>query len=241
MGFFFRAWKTVYSRSEDFDFQHVQRILHPRNLNNYPKWWPGIGQLPFKNRNDLVSMLSKHDGWFIMPRNLHAKQTRNWPDISAVRSVASELKVDQHQILLNLELNVKTCSIHGLVTLRWLLRHMRPSNFHKTEPRFLVLDRPPRLPNMVEWFEQMGLRDGHSMLMYLQSCQEMPLHRCTIPSLHVSLSLASPSCPAATFNTSWLVVSTPLKNISQIGSCPQVKMKIKNIWNHHLVYHISPI
>ena len=33
----------------------------------------------------------------------------------------------------------------------------------------------------------------------------------------------------------WLVVSTHLKNISQIGSCPQVGVNIKNIWNHHLV------
>ena len=32
-----------------------------------------------------------------------------------------------------------------------------------------------------------------------------------------------------------LVVSTHLKNISQIGSFPQVGMKIKNIWNHHPV------
>ena len=32
----------------------------------------------------------------------------------------------------------------------------------------------------------------------------------------------------------WLVVSTPLKNISQIGSFPQVGVKIKNTWNHHL-------
>jgi len=31
------------------------------------------------------------------------------------------------------------------------------------------------------------------------------------------------------------VVSTHLKNISQIGSFPQVGMKINNIWNHHLV------
>ena len=30
------------------------------------------------------------------------------------------------------------------------------------------------------------------------------------------------------------MVSTHLKNISQIGSFPQVGMKIKNIWNHHL-------
>ena len=33
----------------------------------------------------------------------------------------------------------------------------------------------------------------------------------------------------------WLVVSTHLKNISQIGSFPQVGVNIKNIWNHHLV------
>ena len=31
-----------------------------------------------------------------------------------------------------------------------------------------------------------------------------------------------------------MVVSTHLKNISQIGSFPQVGVKIKNIWNHHL-------
>ena len=34
----------------------------------------------------------------------------------------------------------------------------------------------------------------------------------------------------------WLVVSTHLKNTSQIGSFPQVGVKINNIWNHHLVY-----
>ena len=31
----------------------------------------------------------------------------------------------------------------------------------------------------------------------------------------------------------WLVVSTPLKNISQIGSFPQIGVKMKNIGNHH--------
>ena len=35
-----------------------------------------------------------------------------------------------------------------------------------------------------------------------------------------------------------LVVSSQLKNIySQIGSSPQVRVKIKNVWNHHLVFH----
>ena len=33
----------------------------------------------------------------------------------------------------------------------------------------------------------------------------------------------------------WLVVSTHLKNISQIGNLPQIGVKIKNLWNHHLV------
>ena len=33
-----------------------------------------------------------------------------------------------------------------------------------------------------------------------------------------------------------LVVSTPLKNICPNGNLPQVGVKIKNIWNHHLVY-----
>ena len=35
-------------------------------------------------------------------------------------------------------------------------------------------------------------------------------------------------------DTIWLVVSTHLKNISENGNLPQIGMKIKNIWNHHL-------
>ena len=37
------------------------------------------------------------------------------------------------------------------------------------------------------------------------------------------------------FKVNWLVVSTHLKNISQVGHLPQIGVKIKNIWNHHLV------
>ena len=37
------------------------------------------------------------------------------------------------------------------------------------------------------------------------------------------------------------MVSTHSKNISQIGNLPQVGMKIKNIWNHHLVTTLSHI
>ena len=40
-----------------------------------------------------------------------------------------------------------------------------------------------------------------------------------------------------------MVVSTHLKNISQNGNPPQIGVKIKNIWNHHLVfgYHHSQL
>ena len=34
----------------------------------------------------------------------------------------------------------------------------------------------------------------------------------------------------------WLVVSTPLKNISQNGNLPQIGLKIEIIWNHQPVY-----
>ena len=32
------------------------------------------------------------------------------------------------------------------------------------------------------------------------------------------------------------MVSTPLKNISQIGNLPQIGVNIKNVWNHHPVF-----
>ena len=41
-------------------------------------------------------------------------------------------------------------------------------------------------------------------------------------------------------NHIWLVVSTPLKNISQNGNLPQIGVKIKNIWNHQLeIYNLT--
>ena len=38
----------------------------------------------------------------------------------------------------------------------------------------------------------------------------------------------------------WLVVSTHLKNISQIRNLPQIGLKRKNMWNHHPVFQQSP-
>ena len=34
--------------------------------------------------------------------------------------------------------------------------------------------------------------------------------------------------------STWLVVSTPLKNMSQNGNLPQIGMKYTKSWNHHL-------
>ena len=42
-------------------------------------------------------------------------------------------------------------------------------------------------------------------------------------------------------NIVWLVVSTQLKHISQIGHLPQVGVNIKNIWNHHQVVYSNCI
>ena len=35
----------------------------------------------------------------------------------------------------------------------------------------------------------------------------------------------------------WLVVSIHLKTISQNGNLPQIRVKIRNIWNHHQVFY----
>ena len=40
----------------------------------------------------------------------------------------------------------------------------------------------------------------------------------------------------------WLVVEpTHLKNMSQIGNLPQIGVKMKNIWNHHLVFNMAKL
>ena len=55
------------------------------------------------------------------------------------------------------------------------------------------------------------------------------------------LTFMSPEnkCPEDAFSyieiVPWLVVSTHLKNISQNGNLPQIEVKIKKNWNHHLV------
>ena len=63
----------------------------------------------------------------------------------------------------------------------------------------------------------------------------------TVTSNSIEVEAAS-IMPAA---TAWktVVEPTPLKNMSQIGSFPQIGVKMKNIWNHHLdkkYIHLNP-
>ena len=59
---------------------------------------------------------------------------------------------------------------------------------------------------------------------------------CPRPPILASQSLPNLKCVERLI---WLVVSTHLKNISQIGNLPQLGVKIKNVWNHHLVMYIT--
>ena len=76
----------------------------------------------------------------------------------------------------------------------------------------------------VFWLVQMGRTEGWDLVKQFQ----------TVPK----------PCPETVHTVSesklnWLVVSTPLKKYArQIGSFPQVGVKMKNLWNHHLVFSV---
>ena len=53
---------------------------------------------------------------------------------------------------------------------------------------------------------------------------------CSLTIDHLDTTQPTPNLA----DSDWLVVSTHLKNISQNGNLPQIGVKIKNIWNHHL-------
>ena len=60
----------------------------------------------------------------------------------------------------------------------------------------------------------------------------LPYEKTTIWYRDLDKKVAEKNCPD--FHH-WLVVETThLKNISQIGSFPQVRFFLKNVWNHQL-------
>ena len=90
-----------------------------------------------------------------------------------------------------------------------------------------------------DWISMFGHQKIHWFLESWQSFK--PTHLNHLIELPKFLMLQWKTWPLETwilfFIFFWLVVSTHLKNISQIGSFPQVGVKIKNIWNHHLVFY----
>ena len=84
--------------------------------------------------------------------------------------------------------------------------------------------------------------------MLVRSAEVERFHACPMISCTMvcpRLYLKHPSqlvmclCPKNAPYNFLLVVSTPLKNISQNGNLPQIGVNIKNIWNHRLDLHVN--
>ena len=85
----------------------------------------------------------------------------------------------------------------------------------------------PSLLKKTSWFSFKDIKVSiHWMIAISQNAARLTLRY---------FSKGSMMSKKSTVNLIWLVVSTHLKNISQIGSFLQVRVKIKNVWNHHLV------
>ncbi len=69
----------------------------------------------------------------------------------------------------------------------------------------------------------------------IQAIAMSPTLRKRLATINLQRSQFIPSVGDGFFKLGWLVVSTPLKNISQNGNLPQIGVKIKNVWNQHLV------
>ena len=69
----------------------------------------------------------------------------------------------------------------------------------------------------------------------IQAIAMSPTLRKRLATINLQRSQFIPSVGDGFFKLGWLVVSTPLKNISQNGNLPQIGVNIKNVWNQHLV------
>ena len=81
------------------------------------------------------------------------------------------------------------------------------------------IKRTHRMKYMIFWVHEKNtqITPSHSQLGFASKCLE------TVTKIFSQMVV-------------WLVVEpTHLKNISQNGNLPQIGLKIKNIWNHHLV------
>ena len=93
--------------------------------------------------------------------------------------------------------------------------------------RSLLNRRPAQLPG--RWGRRLQCRSCRSQATLSAAWMNQKFTDSNIEELMYTLKVV---------NLYWLVVSTHLKNFSQIGNLPQVGMKIKNVWNHHPVYFV---
>ena len=126
---------------------------------------------------------------------------------------------------------VTSCCGNGESSLTsvWISRNLRRA---WQKPRFLV-----KLRNLIQIPNHLNpprrLQGIESQLQHNIQCTiymgpRQSRHICLYQPTKMIKKWKSPN------HQNWLVVSTPLKNISQNGNLPQVGMKIKNIWNQHL-------
>ena len=105
-------------------------------------------------------------------------------------------------------------------------------------PRVPLSNNPPFIGGSQE-SKPRGPQNQQVTLSWPSSHQQKTLEQECQPSQPWSSSIGSWNKTTKTRilspNFIWLVVSTHSKNISQIGSSPQLGVKIKNPWNHHPV------
>ena len=88
-----------------------------------------------------------------------------------------------------------------------------------------------------------GVTTTYQIKARIPHCNDLPaaLPKLILEGIHFGFGRIRWGSPTLRWNlqsrqmTNWLVVSTHLKNISQNGNLPQVGVRIKNVWNHHLV------
>ena len=95
-------------------------------------------------------------------------------------------------------------------------------------------------PHRIHRIHGIGNIDLHLVILFLVNVGKYTIHSSILWDCVRELKVTLLNAPNERSMVIELVVEpTPLKNISQIGSSPQVRVNIKNVWNHHLDYALQ--
>ena len=134
---------------------------------------------------------------------------------------------------------------------QWYILEPPPTQYQSPFSRIVPFSEGNPNLNLHLWLESWV---GGRPLRYINVSWFLPwlpkVHSLSDTSAHVALKKLKRELPGHVDETSapsgldgwmfhkkmcnWLVISTHLKNISQNGNLPQIGVKTKNIWNHHL-------